>query len=66
MPSASVKSNFPFKNALLVNSPGSANWKCSFARAFKIDVITARPPWTWNSIQSSPVNELGPKLIVHI
>ena len=47
---------FPFKNAILVNSPLSANLIKSFFKIiFKILFVTKIPPWQFISKTSSPV-----------
>ncbi len=48
---------------LLVNSPGSAYCTSGIpSNASWIALITAGPPWTWNSQTSSPVKLAGPGL----
>lgn len=60
-PSTSLRSNLPAQNARLVNSPGSDGRNPSTELiASHIAEITATPPCTWNSQQSSPVKLFGP------
>ena len=57
--SASSKSILPFKNALLVNSPGSASLAPFSKSTSNTLLVVAIPPWQFISTTSSHVNVLG-------
>ena len=61
--SAFDKSSLPFKKALFVNSPGSANLAPLSTKRFRIFFNTSSPPWHCISMTSSAVYDLGLNIV---
>ena len=64
--SAWLKSILPFKNALFVNSPGSASLAPFSMQSSSILLAAKIPPWQFISTISSLVYDLGPFISVSI